>query len=110
MFDFSRYWWNGAGFGGAEVKRRARKGKHRPGRRRVKPRLEALEDRTLPNASFGLSGYPIWEEQGPGPIVNGGGQLSSGAVQSIAVANTAQGAEVYDTPQTVTYPPPPTQY
>jgi autotransporter-associated beta strand protein len=49
-----------------------------------------LEVRTLLNATIALNGYPSWQEQGPGPI-----DQNSGAVQTIAVAQTPAGPEVY---------------
>src|SRR5262245_26813720 len=56
-------------------------------RRRYRPLLESLEDRTLP--AITVFGIPQWIEQGPGPIT--GGQVEGipdqpvvGAIQDIA--------------------------
>src|SRR5262249_54930810 len=54
-----------------------------------RPRLEALEDRTL--LAVSLAGVPVWVEQGPGPITNSSGVTAApnnreaGAVESLAV-------------------------
>jgi hypothetical protein len=58
------------------------------GRRRFRPRLEALEDRTVPSISF--TGIPNWLDQGPRPLTNSGSTIppnnpDSGSIESIAV-------------------------
>src|SRR5262245_5463285 len=66
---------------------RAPKRKQRVRTRRPawRPRLEALEGRTLPSISL-LGGVPNWVEQGPGPIDQFFDQgQASGAIEAIAV-------------------------
>jgi hypothetical protein len=62
--------------------------RHARGRWWFRPRLEALEDRTL--LSISLTGVPTWTEQGPiqqapGLVVAPTNAVNSGAMQSIAV-------------------------
>ena len=65
-------------------------------RKRVLPRLEALEDRTL--LAVTLTGVPNYEPQGPGPIVGGQANVShdevAGAINVIAV-DPLNSAHVY---------------
>jgi hypothetical protein len=90
MFGFARNWRKAS-----KCSRKSRTTRTRPSRRWAGLRLETLEDRTLFNAALWLTGYPNWQEQGPGPDVLPGGFLQSGAVQSIVEAATPAGLEVY---------------
>jgi hypothetical protein len=53
------------------------------------PRLEALEDRTLLASPVQLSGFPFYDQQGPGPITGGQADVHHneviGAVNAIAI-------------------------
>jgi hypothetical protein len=67
---------------GKRVKTSANHGLTR--KRRYRPALDVLEDRSLPSVT--LLGAPDWVEQGPGPIGNGFGvqKLEAGATNGIA--------------------------
>src|SRR5262249_32980533 len=61
-----------------------------------RPRVELLEDRTLP-APVVLQGVPQWNELGPRPIIDGAPSvppLATGAVESIAI-NPHNSSQIY---------------
>jgi hypothetical protein len=60
---------------------KARAGQGLARRRRTRPRLEHLEDRTAPSVT--TTGLPSWIEQGPGPLTSGSLQ-AAGATEAIA--------------------------
>lgn len=68
---------------------------------RARPRLEQLEDRTLPTARILVSGIPDWVEQGPGPIH--GGQVVGMAPQNNPVVGAVEAIAVHPSDPNIIY-------